>query len=365
MTMELLASVPWPRGLCFAEGRLFTLGRGRPRGAGGPDPEICDQAGTIFEVSLSGNGAVETHAPCDPPFKLWDQSLPTYSDIETDRPYVGLVWHEPSKNFFICCFSGIDKPTSSLSFRKNATDAILRFDCRVGKWFEVERHDGSVVPEDLRREQTTAAIPNNFFPSSDSSLPNGWINGPDGLLVHDDDLFVVGKDNPSLVRYDLKPILDNPEYAHLSSTVLRRDDKDITVEGVTSPLFDGPSALATDSSCLYVGLRTTNVVLGFSLTGAFDSAFLAAKLPQGSELIDLAMSPEGELFVSSKHEKIWNLGVPDPDQTYVATDANVYATLPGKASNIVIGDNDILYACCNANKGGVFQYRVPSSGNIA
>ena len=352
--MELLASVLWPRGLCFAGGRLFALGRGRPRGAGGPDPDIADHAGSIFEVPLSGSGAVETHLPNDPPFHLWDRLLPIHSDIETDRPYAGLAWHEVSQNFLVCCFSGIDKPTSSVAFRKNSTDAVLRFDCRNGRWFEVERHDGTVVPEDLRRSLTTS-IPNNYFPSNDSSLPHGWVNGPDGLLVHDNDLFIVGKDNHSLVRYDLTPILSDPEYGHLPSVVLRKDSKDVLVDGSVAPMFDGPSALATDGTYLYVGLRTTDIVLGFPWAGPFDSAFLAATLPSGVELIDLAMSSGGELFVSSKRRKIWNAGVPDPATTYAATDSNVFAQLPGNGSNITFGDDGVLYACCNVDDGGIFH----------
>jgi hypothetical protein len=353
--MELLASLPWPRGICIASGKLFALGRGRPRSVGGPDPNIDDRAGVIFEISISGGEAVAVHEPISPPFHLWDKQLPIYSDIETDRPYVGLAWHEASQNFFICCFSGIDKPTDSNSFRKNSTDAVLRFDCRVGKWFEVERHDPSVVPVSLRQLPSTSSIPNNFYPSNNESIPHGWLNGPDALLVHGNDLFVAGKDNHSLIRYDLSPLISEPNTAYLQSYVMRRDTKDVLIDGSLLPQFDGPSALETDGISLFVGLRSKDIVLSFPLTGPFDIAFQIATLPPKVELIDLALSPTGELFVASKVGKIWNIGLPDSAKNYQATDENVYASLPTDGSNITFGQNGKLYACCDINGGAIFN----------
>lgn len=354
IVMHRLASIPWPRGLCFVGTTLYAIARGRPRGEGGPDPGIDDSAGWIYKLSLSG-AASRIYEPSPSVFRLWDRSIPIYSDIETDRPYASLVWHDESQSFYCCGFSGIDQPTPTIDFRKNATDAIFRFHRPTKQWFEVERHDASVVvdPPTDRSAPTTGAIDNRFYPSDTATRPQGWLNGPNGLLIHDSHLFAVGKDNHSIIRYDLTDARRHPTTStHLQGNVLRIDSRRVSVGGISKPkLFDSPSALATDGGSLYVGLRATNVVLRFPLSGRFDDSELVARVPDGYEIIDLVMSPTEELFVSTKVGKIWKVG---PTLPYVATDANVYAALPGNGSNITIAADGTLFACCNDSGGAVY-----------
>ncbi|UJB73128.1 hypothetical protein HRE53_30930 (plasmid) [Acaryochloris sp. 'Moss Beach'] len=322
-----------------------------------------------FIVNILRFQAELAYPSINPPFRLWSRQLPRALDIETDRPYAGMVWHKGSQNFIICCFSGIDKPTEEVSFRKNATDAVLRLDQRNGKWFEVERHNAEVVDETLRKSLTTS-IPNIHFPSAEN-LPRGWLNGPDGLLVYGDELYVVGKDNHSLIRYDLSMILDDPLLENLQSSLVRKDSKEVLISGNNLPLFDGPSSLATDGERLYIGMRTTNVVLAFPLNGPFDEAVIVAELPEGSEIIDIALSPSNKLFISTKLGKIWNTGIPNLNEPFRANFLNSFADLPGlpdinnfngttelpaNGSNIVFDTEGTLYACCNFKDGGVYRF---------
>ena len=400
MPFELITPLPWPRGLSFAGDSLYALCRGRPRGAGGPDPNIEDNAGAIFKIPTSGGAPELAYSPTSPPFKLWNRQLPRQVDIDTDRPYAGMVWHKASQNFFICCFSGIDKPTDSKSFQKNATDAVLRLNQSTSEWFEVERHDATVVPLNIRK-QVPPNIDNRYFPSSPLSpphrwdLPHGWLNGPDGLLVYGNALYVVGKDNHSLVRYDLSVLSGEPSLEHLPSTLLRKDSKEVLIAGRATELFDGPSSLATDGENLYIGMRSTDVVLGFPVNGPFKEGFIVAELPEGSEVIDIALSSFGNLFISTKKGKIWNCGKPNKDKPFTArtpksaspvppdsipefppgstpqippdsipknpvlfTSISVGRTaqLPGNGSNIVFDSEGTLYACCNANDGGIYRF---------
>ena len=136
------------------------------RNAGGVSAEVEDQAGTIYVVdpeiaepidqdevgqAVRNNGQILA-APTDPPFRLWDRTaVPPESDRETDRPYCTLRYHRPTHSFYICAFSGIDKPKrpGDPSFSKNLNDAILRYDLRTQRWHDVERHDleaGGIYP---------------------------------------------------------------------------------------------------------------------------------------------------------------------------------------------------------------------------
>ncbi|MEM7039040.1 MAG: hypothetical protein AAF570_18820 [Bacteroidota bacterium] len=353
--MEKLASVPWPRGLCFANGKLLALGRGRPRGAGGPHPSIDDRAGTIFEIETSTGNIREFISPTDPPFHFWNRKLPNYDDIETDRPYAGLAWDANTQNLFICGFSGIDKPSgAATAFRKNATDAVLRYDFRVGKWFEVERHDGSVVPELIRRS-ITLNIPNYHYPSSTGALPQGWLNGPNGLTVHGSTLFVAGIANHSLVAYDLSPLIKDPAQGYLQGKVLRKDTRRVTLDAGVRDAFDAPSAIAIRDTYVYVSLRTPNLVLRFPLSGDYSTARVIAQFPSGVGLIDMKFGKAGDLYVSSKRKRIWKVGKPDPDHPFQGDASNVYAELPGNCANIALGKEDRLYVCCNVDGGAIYR----------
>ena len=139
-------SVPFPRGLALVEGKLYVLCRGRVRQYGGVNAGIDDEAGSLYEVdtglaqpfeeeiseAVRTNGRVLTR-PTGPPFRLFDRTAqPPTADRETDRPYCTLRWHEPTRSFYICAFSGIDKDSRlENNFSKNLTDAVLRYDLRT------------------------------------------------------------------------------------------------------------------------------------------------------------------------------------------------------------------------------------------
>jgi hypothetical protein len=206
---------PFPRGLQIVDGELYVLCRGRVREYGGVSATVEDEAGTLYVVDLSiaepfapgepspavrDNGRVVA-LPTAPPFKLWDRSAsPPTRDRETDRPYCGLTYHPGTQSFYLCAFSGVDKPEGEGStFSKNLTDAILRYDMRTEKWYEVERHDiekGGLYPH---------------HDPARSAPPHGWLNGPDNCLAVGDWLYAVSKDNSLLVRYDLRALAADPE----------------------------------------------------------------------------------------------------------------------------------------------------------
>lgn len=387
MHFELLASLPWPRGLAFADDKLYALCRGRPRGAGGPDPE--DRAGSLYEVPLDGAPVKLLAQPEDPPFRLWDPTVPKHEDIDTDRPYAGLAWHPRSRNFFICCFSGIDSPHGYGGFRKNATDGVLRFDLDASRWFTVERHTTShidSVTPNPRKKPRLEAMRNNFYPNPGSDLPRGWLNGPNGLSVHGDELFVVGKDNHSVVRYDLS-VLSNgsadrheqglPSDPYRLTPDGRTGDTSVLIDEEYSELFDGPSSLVVSGKTIYIGLRSNNLVLAFVLGSDLRTARKVAQIPSESGLIDLAVAPSGALFASLKNGEVHRVSNPeaafaDPQSLAGLTSQQLYATMPktqpeklvaggevyqldDNGSNIIFGPDGTLYACCNKDGGGIYQ----------
>ncbi|MHC5024083.1 MAG: hypothetical protein ACYTGG_09240 [Planctomycetota bacterium] len=177
--------VPFPRGLAMVDGDLYVLCRGRVRSAGGVSAQIEDQAGTIYVVDPDisepigrprASEAVRTNGtilarPVSPPFRLWDRTAdPPQRDRLTDRPYCTLRWHEATQSFYLCAFSGIDKPRTPedpVAFRKNLTDAVLRYDRRTQEWHEVERHE----------IEAGASYPHHD--PAHHPPPHGWLNGPD------------------------------------------------------------------------------------------------------------------------------------------------------------------------------------------
>ena len=119
--------------------------------AGGIDPSIPDASGSLFVVdpevfepvirgeaagrAVRKNGRILAAADGSP-FRLYDPSQGTPVEAtEIDRPYCTLAYDEASRNFFICGYSGVDLPGKR--FRKNATDSILRYDQRDGRWHVV------------------------------------------------------------------------------------------------------------------------------------------------------------------------------------------------------------------------------------
>ncbi len=387
--------VPWPRGLAWYGDRLIVLARGRHRRAGGLDPRIQDQAGTLFlldpdlgeEVLPSSspplvgpdepvskppsktNGVIFAR-PQSPTFHLYDPSIAPAEAHEIDRPYCSLVHDPASQSFFICGFSGIDLPGSK--FRKNATDSILRFDLRNHLWSVVESHASQKVPVSA----LSKVVPNTFFPHHDPKTqapPHGWLNGPDALCIGGNSLFAAAKDNHLVVSYDLRALRKNPLAAAPPSRVILGPKQRILVgkELRVIPVL-GPSALTVYKGYLYVGYRTTSVVVRYPLDQAGNlqrgkpGELIAVfepydpKTRRSANLIDMAFNTKGELFVScSKEGRIWNIGKPDPSRVFqgndqlktLPTSAPPYADLRillGKKTacgNILFDQKDRLFLC--------------------
>ncbi|HWP40957.1 MAG TPA: hypothetical protein VNL70_08525, partial [Tepidisphaeraceae bacterium] len=325
-------AVPFPRGLQLVDGRLYVLARGRVRESGGADGAIDDQAGTIFLVDPEiAQPVTETHispqvrhngtvfaVPTEPPFKLLDRSaVPATRDRETDRPYCTLRYDPVSRNFYICAFSGIDKPQqpgARSSFSKNVNDAVLRYDTRSGKWYDVERHSleagGNYPHHD----------PHTLPP------PHGWLNGPDNCLVVGRWLYCVAKDNSVLVRYDLSEIVNNPDAPPPKSYWVMDDKIQIRGQGLQSHL--GHSMLAERDGWLYIGFRTSSTILRLRLDeqGLPVEPILAELIARfdaydphtgrSANLTDMVFGPEGDLYViAAQPARIYRFR-PDPDHVF-------------------------------------------------
>jgi len=266
------------------------------------------------------------------PFKLYDPAKGAPIDaVEIDRPYCTLAYDPLSSNYFICGYSGVDLP--GRTFRKNATDSILRYDMRDGAWHVVEQHDPSVVPT----EELGRVVPNQYYPHHDADLnaaPHGYLNGPDAALVVGDYLYAAGKDNHILVRYDLTEVRRNPAAPAPASEVVFQRELRVRLDGeVRSVEVLGASALEALDGYLYVGFRTSSVILRLPLDarGAVPEGAVAELVAvfepwndasgRSANLIDLAFGPGGELYVScAENGRIWNIGQPDPSQVFNGID---------------------------------------------
>lgn len=350
---------PFPRGLVMLDGELFVLCRGRVRDAGGVASEVNDQAGTIYAVNpnvaepvdrpevgeaVRTNGRVVA-LPSDPPFKLWNRSAdPPERDRETDRPYCTLRYHAPSQSFFLCAFSGIDKapkPGGS-TFSKNLTDALLRYDLRTKKWYEVERHDIEA---------------GGNYPHHDPAHrppPHGWLNGPDNCLVVGDWLYAVAKDNSRLVRYDLRAIAKDPEAGAPPSEFVMGEEAH--VEGMGPQRFFGHSALEYRDGWLYVGYRTSSVILRFRLdenhlpVQPIRAQLLAQFDPydpttgKSANITDIGFDDKGRLYVvSAMPGKIYRF-TPDPKNVFDAREGREkpWADLAALTGNPKVKSENVL-----------------------
>lgn len=328
---RISTAVPWPRGIVWHEGKLMVLARGAHRSAGGPQPDLDDRAGTIFEVDptvaepvvvgVEPSAAVRTNArvvaePTSPTFRLWDKRVPAVLDTRTDRPYASLVYDAPSSSFFVLAYAGIDIPGNP-NFRKNPTDAIHRYDTRTAQWSVFEAHDPDVVPDSALGK----AIANEYFPHADpdrTSPPHGLANGPCAAWIAGDYLYVAAKENTALIQYPLKDVrLDPHAPAPRGRYIFRRsgpaDDVFLTLLDGSSMYVEGTSAVCAYGDYLYVGFRTTSQVVRFRLhpDGDVIQPIVAEYLAQfdpfdpkeldynrSAEVIDMQCSPTGELFVA-------------------------------------------------------------------
>jgi hypothetical protein len=311
---RVTTAVPFPRGLELVDGRMYVLARGRGRESGGADGAIDDRAGTIYVIdpevgepiaSPTISERVRRNAqvfavPTSPPFKLFDRNAsPPTNDRQTDRPYCGLRYDPATRNFFVCAFSGIDKPErgGGRDFIKNRSDAVLRFDTRSSSWHVVERHDGT------RGETYPHRDPANAPP------PHGWTKGPDNCLVVGKWLYVVAKENSVLVAYDLSEIRKNPDAPPPPARVVM--DFNVPMRDGTIQKHWGHSMLAARDGFLYVGFRTSSTIIRLPLNDdGLPKQPLRAELiarfdpydertRKSANLTDMVFDPDGDLYVVS------------------------------------------------------------------
>lgn len=375
---------PFPRGLQLVDGKLYVLCRGRVREYGGVSAAVEDQAGTLYVVdpgvaeayaggdpgaAVRENGAVLA-LPTDPPFQLWDRAAsPPTSDRETDRPYCGLTFHAPTRSFYLCAFAGVDKPEAKgqSTFSKNLTDAILRYDLRTEKWYEVERHDiekGGLYPH----HDPARAKP-----------PHGWLNGPDNCLALGDWLYAVSKDNSLLVRYDLRALAADPEAGAPPSTFVL--GQDVTVQRGEKLRIEGHSALGYHDGWLYVATRTSSHVVRVKLDDAllpvqptqvelvalFDA--YDAETKKSANLTDMTIDRQGNVYlVAAKPSRIFRFR-PDPAHVYDARGGKQepyfdLAELTGnpqmKSENALVDEQGRVYV----TSGDAYDYQGGAGGVV-
>jgi hypothetical protein len=398
---RITTAVPWPRGLVFADGKLVALARGRHRRAGGPDALVDDKAGTLFTIDrdvfepviqgveageLVRRNARVLAGPTDEPFMLWDKTaVPAHSDTRTDRPYCTLAWDAVSRNFFICGFSGVDMADGT--FRKNGSDSIHRLDTRTGVWSLVEAHRASLIPD----AELGPWVANDTYPHpDDSSLPRGWLNGPDGAEVIGRWLYAAGKDNSVLVRYDLSAVRDDPEAGPPASELVLGDEVLVRDgDGTRMISVKGHSALVADPAgdYLYLGFRTSSQVVRLALTedGSLAEPVVGDLLalfdpydPEAgvsADLMDMAFNSDDELFVvTAASGRIWNLGAPDGTTLFdgrAGTTEQPYADLRAltgnnrtRCGNIAFDDLDGLYVCSGNYDDGAYSEAPKTAGVI-
>lgn len=247
------SAVPFPRGLALKDSALYALSRGKVRDAGGTDNRIDDHAGTIYAVDPDAASPLDTDvspevdrnarpiaAPTDPPFRMLRSDLPdALADTRTDRPYCILRYDPATSSFYFCAFSGIDKPLSQYGgkndrsyFRKNNSDAVFRFDTRTRRYHLLYR--GPLA-----------------------------LSGPNNCLVVGDRLYVVAKENSTLWRFDISRFRDNPDAPPPPAEYVLGDTFD--VDGLGKQRYFGHSMLAKDGEYLYLGFRTSSVIVRLRL----------------------------------------------------------------------------------------------------
>ena len=335
------AHVPWPRGIAWVDGKLAVVARGRHRSYGGPAPDVQDQEATIFEVDpeirepyvqgrlpsarVLANGRVLAE-PDPAVVGLYDRARAPLDNWHMNRPFCTMVYDEASRNLIFCAYSGVDLSGAGggPSFRKNATDALFRFDLRSRRWGVVEQHDPAGVPREAQGEW----IANDYYPHHDPAAnppPHGLLNGPNGCAVAGRWLYAVGKDNHTLARYDLTEIRRDPSSGAPRAEAVLGELIDVKVDGALRTIpVRGHSAVAAHGGWLYLASRTSSMVLRFPITSEGDlvepvvGELIAEFEPYSTEtkrsadLWEMIASDAGEIFVStSRQGRVWRFR-PDP-----------------------------------------------------
>jgi hypothetical protein len=378
---RITTAVPWPRGVRFVDGKLYALARGVHRSDGGPQAPVEDHAGAIFVVdpgvsepagrdkpvgeAVRRNGEILA-APTDPPFRIWDRRMPATRDTRADRPYAALVYDERSRNFFVSAYSGIDLPRAP-GFRKNATDAVHRYDRRIGEWKPVEAHDPKAVPRQALNED----VDSRYYPHHDidrNAPPHGLVNGPCGAVIAGRYLYVGAKDNSALAQYDLSTIREDPEAPPPPARYIFEGTEGAAyaqVEGRGRMKVKGTCAMAVHDRFLYVSFRTTSQILRFPLRedGSLEKPLEADYIAQftrddsdekggSANIYDMAFDEKGRLYVSPGYNGAIDRFTPDAEDLYDARAAD-YAPyidlgpLVGaeKTGNICLDPAGNLYIC--------------------
>ena len=357
LTLERInAGIPWPRGIAFVDGKIVVVARGRHRNFGGPAQDFEDHAGQLYLVDPSisepySAGAVpserilanqEVLAEPDPKVvHLFDRSRAPLENPLMNRPYCTLKYDPLSRNVVFCAYSGVDM-TEKPHFRKNATDAIYRFDLRTKQWGIVELHRDDVVPAAARG----AVISNEYCPHHDpkkSPAPHGFLNGPNGCAVVGRWLYAVGKDNHTLARYDLAPVREDPAAKAPPAELVLGERIQVRMDGQVQTIsMLGHSAVCADSQWLYLGSRSSSIVLRFPIDaeGALVTPIVGELLAEfepfdpaterSADIWDMEVDREGLLYVSCAREgRVWRFE-PDPARPFDGNDFRKESPTPNK-----------------------------------
>lgn len=389
-TLERVSTaVPWPRGIALLDdtGMLAIVARGRHRNYGGPAADVQDREATIYEVDpsvrepyVAGQPASERVAenarvlaePDPGVVHLYDRSLPPLDNWLMQRPFCTMVYDAPSKNLVFCAYSGVDLSGKGTTFRKNATDALLRYDRRSARWGIVEQHRSDVVP----REEQGEWISNVYYPHHDPRVnppPHGLLNGPNGCAVAGHWLYAVGKDNHALARYDLRPIREDPLAGPPPGELVLGEHVDVKVEGKLQRIaLQGHSAVTAHDGWLYLGTRTSSVIVRFPIdsdgalvqpiVGELIAEFepYSTETKRSANLWEMVANADGELFVStSSTGRVWRFR-PDPKAVFDGNDQRQDAPTPNRpyidiraltgndkatVSNMLVMPDGSLYFC--------------------
>jgi hypothetical protein len=225
----------------------------------------------------------------------------------------------------VICFSGIDL-SEQPNFRKNATDAVHRYNMGTKKWYTFEQHDPGTVPVG----ELAKTLPNEVYPHhnlTSNPPPHGLPNGACGGYVVGDYLYVTAKDNSALIQYDLAEVRKNPEAGPPQSRFIfnrsgPKDDPFIQTKKHGNMYVEGTCGVTAHDGYMYVAFRTTSQIVRFPIDGKGDvvrpivADYLAQFDPydptgaygKPANIYDIRVNSKGELFVSANSRgTIWKI----------------------------------------------------------